>query len=55
VQEVNGWLGDILRAHGRDAPINARVFEIALKIEANERRPSPDNAALMIATLAAQK
>lgn len=37
VQEVNGWVVDILKAHGRDAPMNRRVVEIAFEIEAGTR------------------
>ena len=51
VQEVKGWVVDILRAHGRDAPVNARVVEIGLAIEAGRLDASPENAQLMIAAL----
>ena len=37
VQEVNGWVVDILKAHGREAPMNKRVVEIAFEIEAGTR------------------
>ena len=49
VQEVNGWVVDILRAHGREAPVNKRVVEIGLDIEAGKLDPKPENSALMIA------
>lgn len=37
VQEVNGWVVDMLKAHGREAPMNQRVVEIAFEIEAGKR------------------
>lgn len=49
VAEVNGWVVDTLARHGRDAPVNRRVVEIALEIEAGRLAPHPDNAAAMIA------
>lgn len=49
VEEVNGLVVDTLKARGQDAPVNRRVVEIALEIEANRLEPKPDNAALMIA------
>lgn len=45
VQEVNGWVVDILRAHGRDAPVNRRIVEVAFEIEAGRARPKPGNLA----------
>lgn len=45
VQEVNGWVVDILRAHGRDAPVNRRIVEVAYEIEAGRARPEPGNLA----------
>ena len=50
VQEVNGWVVDMLRAHGRSSPMNERVVEIAFEIEAGKREAHPDNAQLMIET-----
>jgi 2-dehydropantoate 2-reductase len=50
VQEVNGWVVDILRAHGRSSPMNERVVEIAFEIEQGKREAHPDNAQLMIET-----
>lgn len=44
VDEVNGLVVDILRAHGRDAPVNRMVVEIAKEIEQGARRPARDNA-----------
>ena len=51
VQEVNSWVIDILRAHGRDAPVNRRVVEIALEIEAGRLEARPDNAQRMAEAL----
>lgn len=48
VQEVNGWVVDILRAHGKSAPMNQRVVEVAFEIERGLREARPDNAALLI-------
>ena len=47
VQEVNGWVVDTLRAHGRDPPVNRRVVELGLQIEAGLLEAQPRNAALM--------
>lgn len=49
IEEVNGWVVDILKAHGREAPMNQRVVEIALDIEAGRLDLKPENAALLIA------
>ncbi len=48
VLEVNGWVVDILKAHGQAAPINQRVVEIAFEIEKGVRQADPDNARLLI-------
>ena len=48
VHEVNGWVVDILRAHGREAPVNARVVEIGFAIEAGELEARPENVSLML-------
>ncbi|MBB3595173.1 2-dehydropantoate 2-reductase [Rhizobium sp. BK529] len=50
VQEVNGIVVDILRAHGKDAPVNQRVIELAYDIEAGRLEARPENAALLIET-----
>jgi 2-dehydropantoate 2-reductase len=47
VREVNGWVVDILKAHGRSAPVNQRVVEVALRIEAGELTAHPDNVRLL--------
>lgn len=48
VQEVNGWVVDVLKAHGQSAPVNQRVVEIAFEIEAGRLEAKPENAELMI-------
>lgn len=50
VQEVNGWVVDILRAHGRQAPVNQRVMDVAFDIEAGRIEARAQNAALLIET-----
>lgn len=50
VQEVNGVVVDILRAHGQEAPVNQRVTEVAYDIEAGRLEARPENAALLIET-----
>ncbi len=50
VQEVNGWVVDMLRKHGKDAPMNQRVVEIGFEIENGTRAASPDNARDLIET-----
>jgi 2-dehydropantoate 2-reductase len=47
VEDVNGFVVETLKVHGQDAPINARVVEIALEIEAGRLEPGPGNAGLM--------
>ena len=47
VEEVNGWVVQILKAHGRTAPVNQRVVEIALQIEAGKLAPQAENLHLM--------
>lgn len=50
VQEVNGWVVDILKAHGQKAPVNQRVVDVAFDIEAGRIEAQPQNAALLIET-----
>jgi 2-dehydropantoate 2-reductase len=50
VQEVNGWVVDILAAHGQQAPVNKRVMEVAYDIEAGRIEARPENSALLIET-----
>jgi 2-dehydropantoate 2-reductase len=48
IQEVNGWVVDILRAHGQSAPVNQRVMDIAFEIEAGKLEAKPENSKLLI-------
>ncbi len=48
VQEVNGWVVDVLRSHGRAAPMNQRVVELGFEIEKGAREANPENSKLMI-------
>ncbi len=48
VQEVNGWVVDMLRKHGRAAPMNQLVVELGFEIESGKRQPDVDNARQMI-------
>jgi 2-dehydropantoate 2-reductase len=50
VQEVNGWVVDILKAHGQASPMNQKVMELAYEIEAGKREAKPENAAELIET-----
>lgn len=50
IQEVNGWVVDILRSHGRSAPMNQRVVELALEIESGKREAQAGNAKFLIET-----
>lgn len=47
VEEVNGWVVKILAEHGRSAPVNQRVVEVALQIEAGTLAAHPDNTRLL--------
>lgn len=49
VDDVNGLVVEILRAQGRDAPVNQRVVELAREIEAGRLELTPENDAEMIA------
>lgn len=44
VREVNGWVVDVLKTHGRSAPMNQRIVEIALEIESGKLTADPGNA-----------
>lgn len=48
VQEVNGWVVDMLRAHGRPSPMNQLVVEMGFEIESGKRQPEIDNAQELI-------
>ncbi|MCQ8242217.1 ketopantoate reductase family protein [Rhizosaccharibacter radicis] len=51
VKEVNGWVVDILAAHGQTAPVNERVVQVALEIEKGRLEARPENAELLIDAL----
>ena len=48
IDEVNGFVVEKLKEHGREAPINAHVVGLAHDIEAGRLDPKPENSALMI-------
>jgi len=50
VQEVNGWVVDMLRRHGRVAPMNELVAKLGFEIEAGKRIASVENAGVLIET-----
>jgi 2-dehydropantoate 2-reductase len=49
VQEINGTVVRAMARVGLMAPANQRTVEVALRIEAGELTPSPDNAMLLLA------
>jgi len=51
IQEVNGYVIDVLRSHGRKAPMNQRVVEIAYEIEKGTLPANPNNASSLIEAL----
>lgn len=51
VREVNGWVVDILAAHGQKSPMNERVVQVALEIERGTLELKPENAKLLLETL----
>lgn len=53
VEEVNGIVVKTLNAHGRDAPMNRKVIEMAMDIEKGRLEAKPDNAAALIAAFEA--
>ena len=48
VEEVHGWVVDTLATHGKSAPVNKRVVEIALEIEAGDLPLTNDNLSLLL-------
>lgn len=48
IQEVNGWVVDILKVHGQSAPMNQRVMEIAFEIESGKLEAKPENSKLLM-------
>lgn len=53
IADVNGLVVEVLERQGRKAPMNRRVVELALDIEAGRLKADPGNAALMIETFKA--
>ena len=49
VQEVNGWVVDMMKAHGKPAPMNQRVIDMAFEIESGKREYTFENAKELIA------
>jgi 2-dehydropantoate 2-reductase len=49
IQEVNGWVVDILKSHGREAPMNKLVVDMGFEIESGKREYHVDNAKGLIA------
>ncbi len=48
VQEVNGWVVDMLAKHGRKSPMNQLVVEMGFEIESGKKQPAVDNAHQLI-------
>jgi 2-dehydropantoate 2-reductase len=48
IREVNGHVVDVLQKHGKAAPVNQRVIELALAIENGKLPAQPSNAALLV-------
>ncbi|MHB1212362.1 MAG: ketopantoate reductase family protein [Candidatus Nanopelagicales bacterium] len=46
--QINGYVVQVRRAIGGDAPANARVADLARRVEDGGLRPDPANAALMV-------
>jgi 2-dehydropantoate 2-reductase len=49
VQEVNGRVVDVLRAHGKASPMNELVVKLGFEIESGKRQPHVENSKEMIA------
>jgi 2-dehydropantoate 2-reductase len=49
VQEVNGWVVDVLRHHGKASPMNELVVKLGFEIESGKRQPHVENSGEMIA------
>jgi len=48
VQEVNGWVVDMLAKHNRISPMNQLVVEMGFEIESGKRKPDVENAKQLI-------
>ena len=51
-EEINGLVVAEQSRLGGSAPVNARLMEVARRIESGELRPSPENAELLVSALA---
>lgn len=47
--EINGYVVDVLSAHGQDAPANRRTVEVARRMERGELQPGIQNVELLVA------
>ena len=47
IEEVNGYAVEVLRKHGKAAPVNERVIAMALDVERGLLQPRPENAAAL--------
>lgn len=50
-EEINGFVVEVLREHGRSAPANSLAIEMAREVENGELRLSPSNVDRMVALL----
>jgi len=50
-EEINGLVVEEARRRGDDAPVNARLMEVARRIESGDLEPSIDNAQLLLGAL----
>jgi 2-dehydropantoate 2-reductase len=55
IADVNGYAVEILRQHGKAAPVNERVVEMALAVERGRLQPGPQNAAALVEYLASAR
>jgi 2-dehydropantoate 2-reductase len=49
IEDVNGYVINVLKKAGRGAPVNAKIVEMALDIESGKLEARPENAATLIA------
>ena len=48
ILEVNGHVTDVLKSHGKAAPVNDRIIKLALAIENGDLIAQPSNAGLLV-------
>jgi 2-dehydropantoate 2-reductase len=48
ILEVNGHVTDVLKRHGKAAPVNDRIIKLALAIENGNLIAQPSNAGLLV-------